>query len=329
MRQYHKSWNLSPRESRSGFSLIELMAVIVVISILLAMLLPAINSARRTARNAQVVSDIKNIEAGIANFKSKYGIEPPSSFILREDGAYTSDKIDRDSLALMRVLWPDYDPTTGTVVQTTPSISRDLNEDGNQNSVFQMNGAECLVFFLGGPGMLFDKDATDGIKNVVPMGFSANPTNPFASGGTRVGPFYEFNLSRLSDVSTPPNGCPELLDPLPNQTMPYQYFSSYGGRGYALNPNATIANVFDHIKGTSDDMVSVYFQSSRGTSAPFTIGFWNPKSYQIISPGPDGLYGTGGGYRENKFFGNDGTAARQAQAERDNITNFSGGPLQP
>ncbi len=54
------------------------------------MLLPAINAAIRTAKNAAVSAEINQLAQALESFKSKYGDYPPSRVLLVENGNYTS-----------------------------------------------------------------------------------------------------------------------------------------------------------------------------------------------------------------------------------------------
>src|SRR4051812_17812321 len=76
------------RPSRFGFTLVELLIVIVILGILIALLLPAIQAAVRSARTASVSAEINQMAQALADFKNKYGDYPPSRIILSENGFY-------------------------------------------------------------------------------------------------------------------------------------------------------------------------------------------------------------------------------------------------
>ena len=77
-----------PGEGRGprGFTLVELLAVILILAFLIALLLPALNGALRTARNAAVGGEINQLAQALASFKAKYGDYPPSRIYLAENG---------------------------------------------------------------------------------------------------------------------------------------------------------------------------------------------------------------------------------------------------
>ena len=63
---------------RVGFTLVELLMVIVIIGILVAMLAVAINPVLQTARETTVAIEMKQIDLAIENFNTENGFYPPS-----------------------------------------------------------------------------------------------------------------------------------------------------------------------------------------------------------------------------------------------------------
>jgi general secretion pathway protein G len=229
--------------NRGGFTMIEILMVIIIISILLALLLPAINSAFRTARKSAVSAEINQLAQALANFKSKYGEYPPSRFLAIESGAYTVQFANNSQLSNTGTL-PDptqTDPTSpginditfGQLAQRSAAALRkffprvsttgapagtwyDFNGNGGAgpDAPYVLHGHECLVFFLGGV------PTVDNLGNFGLTGFDKNPTNPFTNsivgnqmyGNNRQPPLYEFTGSRLflDPLTQKPGGLPGM-----------------------------------------------------------------------------------------------------------------------
>jgi prepilin-type N-terminal cleavage/methylation domain-containing protein/prepilin-type processing-associated H-X9-DG protein len=62
---------------KRGLSLVELLVVIAIIGLMVALLLPAINAARESARRTQCVSNFKQVALGVLNYTSSQDRLPP------------------------------------------------------------------------------------------------------------------------------------------------------------------------------------------------------------------------------------------------------------
>jgi general secretion pathway protein G len=77
-----------PDRRRPGFTLVEMLVVITILGILVALLVPVIAGAVRTANEARVTGEINVMAQALASFKNKFGDYPPSRIILKENGFY-------------------------------------------------------------------------------------------------------------------------------------------------------------------------------------------------------------------------------------------------
>jgi prepilin-type N-terminal cleavage/methylation domain-containing protein len=294
---------------RVGFTLIELMIVLVIISILAALILPAVMRGTDTARIFEVNNEQNKFKASITQFKTVFGVNPPSSVTIHETGtAWSGAPRDR---RIIKQIWQQFDFT----------LNRDFNGDSDTTDTITLDGAECLVFFLGG--------MVDGTSGAL-RGFSKNPRDPFAiDNGSRDGPFFEFlggfDISTRAPtgrlVDTDGDGAPEYLDTLASQLNPYVYFSSYDGAGYRpdntedLNLNGTLDPGEDRNgNGVLDERLRRPYYKDAALKVPY-----NADSFQLISPGRDFQYGTGGHFDPNN--------PPTSNADSDNITNFHSGVL--
>ena len=276
---------------RLGFTLIELMVVIVIIGILMALILPAISNVRYNARVAEVSAEFTRMELALATFQNRFGTYPPSSITLY--GTETAWDADPTAKSVIRTIWPDFDFATGGRGDQT------IHPWGVDHKV--LTGDECLVFFIGGVPV-YQTGSTIPTLN----GFSKNSRWPFAvAGENRDGPFYtEFKAERFVDGvggESIADQMPSYLDSLPDQSTPIWYSAATNGR-YANGEPA-------------------YYQGDDKTP-------WKRDSYQIISPGSDTTFGNIIKTAGFKATYTDTTNFSTRKDERDNITNFSGGLLE-
>src|SRR5436189_5327900 len=86
MRDIHSS-----RRERAGYTLVELLVVMLIIAILVSLITAAVMKGIVTASETQTRAEIGNLEVAISAFMTDLNVDSiPSFLVLREDGGYST-----------------------------------------------------------------------------------------------------------------------------------------------------------------------------------------------------------------------------------------------
>jgi prepilin-type N-terminal cleavage/methylation domain-containing protein len=240
-------------ERRLAFTLIELLIVIAIIVILASMLAGAAMKTIDRAYETKARTEISQMSQAMADFYSRFHAYPPTRLQLGPIAG-----IDAQSKQFILKCWPRISPSESWAPLTGA-----------------LSGDQVLVWALGGM-----QGGGDGAG--FGLGFSDDPTNPSRAGGSRIGPFYEFQSNRLFHGSGEGMGF-SYMDPFNNQ-MPYIYFAS----APTGNAYSGACGPYGNNQGQTSGPVQPYYDSQS------PIHFINPASFQIISAGKNGRFGAGG-----------------------------------
>ena len=346
--------------NRKAFTLVELLVVITIIGILVGLTATAAVSARRRAKIAAVVMEVKQLEMACQAYKEKFGEYPPD--FAGVDGSLDTDKINYPiqnaaQNAVLRHLaraFPRYQPGVPSGVTSTPwkGFVADVKLGWNLDisKVNYISPVCALAFWLGGqPNWLpastgVTVTLADGSTTVLQakpvsgfLGFAADPTNPFASSTvctSRMKPFFDFDPNCIY-FGTLPNGglafWPSSAYGASNVTSPVVYLRANNST-YLADGSTAIIRCSGLVCPAIDTRLSnVPGTANYNNSQPQVYTWVNPASFQIFSSGLDTTYGQlsqNGNplvLTDRLYFP---TSENYAPQTYDDITNFSGGTLE-
>jgi prepilin-type N-terminal cleavage/methylation domain-containing protein len=73
-------------DGESGFTLVELLVVIGIIAVLVALLMPAVQGARESARRTECLNKMKQLGLGVLGYEASNGMLPPGGTMRGDSG---------------------------------------------------------------------------------------------------------------------------------------------------------------------------------------------------------------------------------------------------
>lgn len=308
---------LAARSQRRGFTLVELLVVIVIIGILAGLTVGGVQVARQAARRAVIKTEIGQLAMALERYKNEVGEYPPDFTCLNEDNDPTVDTPAETAAkaVLTRHLHKRFPRYTGDWDDFTLAISNaygwgngtatDPTDDFVDFS--QLDSASALAFWLGG--------MPESNTSRKPAGFSADPSNPCRAGLPRTESYYDFNADEgrfvyieLPDPTAAPSAsnqgtlrcwyAPSMPAGIP--PAPYVYFRAQRAR--SNNAHTYVFTERDPTTGSYIAAVRTWTDLNNlamGRALPYRDGAppdpnspWrNASTYQILSAGLDGNYG--------------------------------------
>jgi prepilin-type N-terminal cleavage/methylation domain-containing protein len=268
-----------------AFTLVEMLVVLGIIGVLVALLLPAINAARRNALNASIAFEIKALDQAFETYKQQRGEYPPCFGDYNASGTLDDyGTAARNSTAVERHLQRCY-----------PKFTNPMMKSDFYNAAKHVDQAEALVMWLSR--------------------ISTAPGNPFdlTITASRHG-YYEFDERRL--IEHPDDRVPLITGP---DFIPY-YISKYSRETpyiYIENRN------YDELSLAANPAKVLMADRRTETMMPYASSevmnpYMNKSRFQILSTGLDGEWGAPG----PKLFP---AGTGYQPGDRDNLTNFSEG----
>ncbi|MCA8991453.1 MAG: DUF1559 domain-containing protein [Planctomycetaceae bacterium] len=190
---------------RRGFTLIELIVCLVIIGLLVALLLPAVNHAREEARRSQCRNNLKQLGLALHNYHDTYQVFPPGYL------AETNAQPDEGHWSWCVPLMPYADCSScyGRLSASDTMVQQAL-QDEDKLELLRAVRPEYRCPSSGSPELNIGTSLADGSPNRQIAGHSLgvmnyvamNSTGPLRRDPKKLlrGPFYRNSSIRLKDV---------------------------------------------------------------------------------------------------------------------------------
>lgn len=183
---------------RPGFTLVEVLTVIVILSILASLLVGAVIMVRLRARETVLRMEISQLQMALEKYKSEFGEYPPDFWGLTSSNGdiQTAARNEVSRHILKRFPQYDYSGQGDPYLQMRYDLSQPVASGGYGISVTDVDHfdpATALAFWLGGlpEGQNAPYASGYDISDRSPAGFFQDPQHPFRQGSPRTKPHYD------------------------------------------------------------------------------------------------------------------------------------------
>lgn len=280
------------KHKKPAFTIVELLTVLLIITILVALLLPALSMVRKMAKETQQKAQLTTIEMALTAFKNDYGDYPPSGDMEATPTDYTGAQ--RLSEALVGYDLLGFHPDSEWDEADSSNIYDSSDEDNLKERVGPyLERATANVFRLeqistDEPGLFNNASPLEADTYVLCDVFAVRrmslPSGDIVKAGTPILYYKANTASKLYDPNTTPDPEDRIYNFEDNIELIDLGSLTAGGSEGESHPLA------------DDSGEALYKLDYEGgiTDSKITEILWphRPDSYILISAGADGLYGT-------------------------------------
>ena len=208
------------RRYPAGFTLVELLVVIAIITILAALLVPALNRSRLAAGVANTQEELHSLQAAIADFEEEFGLLLPAETLPATTMAVNTQFLDpRYRSGDTSVLSGGNESWAGIMGWLPMDNDRDHHitaTDMLYSDASRTDGQEFLYLLVGTRFRRLD-DVGRPVGVLVVGRIGSSHSRVYYAPSVTCGPYAELSGSRIGDLDG--DGFPEVLDSFGNPIL--------------------------------------------------------------------------------------------------------------